>query len=162
MNKRTWIEIGAAGLVAAIAIPAVAFGNSRPNPAAATNTPYVAALNGPNEITATTLTADPDGVGGAAFTFDLSAATPNVCWDLSYSAIEQPTMAHIHSGAAGVDGPIVITVQPGIARGDVGNRMLESHRAGADGRRTRSSPTRPTSTSTSTTSRTPRARSAGN
>ena len=112
MNKRTWIEIGAAGLVAAIAIPAVAFGNARQNPAAATNTPYVAALNGPNEITATTLTADPDGLGGAAFTFDLTAATPNVCWDLSYGNIEQPMMAHIHQAPAGVDGPIVITVNP--------------------------------------------------
>jgi hypothetical protein len=108
MNKRTWIEIAAAGFVAAIAIPSIAIGNARTNPATATNTPYVAALNGPNELTATTTTADPDGLGAAAVTFDLGATPPNVCWDLSYSGIEQPVAAHIHSAPAGVDGPVVI------------------------------------------------------
>src|SRR5215210_5590465 len=112
MNKRTWIEISAAGFVAAIAIPSIAIGNARPNPATSTNTPYVAVMNGPSELTATTLTADPDGLGAAAFTFDLGATPPDVCWDLSYSGIEQPMAAHIHSAPAGVDGPPVITLNP--------------------------------------------------
>jgi hypothetical protein len=33
-----------------------------------------------------------------------------LCFDLSWEKIEQPTAAHIHKGAKGVDGPIKVTL----------------------------------------------------
>ncbi len=113
-NKRLF-AFTAVGLAAAIAVPTIAFGNARSNQGSlhsiqAAQTPFTARLIGANEVPA----ADPDGVGGAAVTFDIiDAAIPatgaQVCWDLSYSGITgTPTAAHIHRGAAGVVGPVVV------------------------------------------------------
>jgi hypothetical protein len=64
---------------------------------------YTALLTGGNE---TPNPADPDGVGFAVFTLDPGAGT------ISFTAYEQniaaPTASHIHRGAAGVTGPVVI------------------------------------------------------
>ena len=114
MEKKSLFALTAVGLAAAIAVPTIAFGNARNDPASQViNTPIVAMLNGPNGLTATTPTGDPDGTGAAAVTFDLTTSSENVCWDFTYSGIAQPTAAHIHAGAAGVAGGIAITFTPG-------------------------------------------------
>jgi hypothetical protein len=106
MQKRTLAAMTAVGLAAAIAIPSAAFGNARrTSPAGSLSyirsaqTPYVARLLGANVVPTA---GDPDGVGAAAFTFDfIDASHTQVCWDLSYSGITAPTLAHIHRGGAG-------------------------------------------------------------
>jgi hypothetical protein len=64
---------------------------------------YTALLTGSNE---TPNPADPDGVGFAVITFDQGAGT------ISFTAFAQniaaPTASHIHRGAAGVTGPVII------------------------------------------------------
>jgi hypothetical protein len=103
-------------MTAAIAIPSIAFGNARRNQGTlsalqSAQTPYITKLSGANEVPTP---GDPDGVGAAAVTFDITnAADPvagaQVCWDLAYSGIAPPNLAHIHRGAAGVaNGPIVV------------------------------------------------------
>jgi len=53
---------------------------------------------------------DADGTGTAAVTVD---TTKNeVCYKLTVSGIEPATMAHIHKGAAGVSGPVVVPFDP--------------------------------------------------
>ena len=114
-NKRLF-AITAVGLAAAIAVPTIAFGNARTNPGGSLdfmkgpNTPLVARLLGANEVPP----ADPDGLGGAAITFDIldpndPVAGAQACWDLSYSNLTGiPIAAHIHRGIAGVVGPVVV------------------------------------------------------
>jgi CHRD domain-containing protein len=50
--------------------------------------------------------ADPDGSGFAAF--QLNVATGEVCYLLTVSGIDTPVAAHIHRGAAGTNGPVVV------------------------------------------------------
>jgi hypothetical protein len=103
MHKKTWAAMTAVGLAAAIAIPTIAFGNARNNFGSfnfqqIAETPLVAQLTGANEAGG----GDPDGSGAAAVTIDvINATTAEVCWDLSYSNITQPTLAHIHLGSTG-------------------------------------------------------------
>ncbi len=114
MERGVRAACAAVALAAAIAIPTIAFGNARHNAGSLRSahvraTVYVATLAGPAELTATTPAGDRDGVGAAAVTFDLTSTPPTVCWDLTYSGIvSPPTFAHIHRGAAGVAGPILI------------------------------------------------------
>jgi hypothetical protein len=115
MRKKTLAAVAAIGIAATIAIPTIASGNARSNFGSlafmtTANTPFTAQLSGANEVPV----ADPDGFGAASVTFDIINNTPGtgaeVCWDLSYGNITgTPTSAHIHSGAAGVNGPIVVT-----------------------------------------------------
>jgi CHRD domain len=123
MEKR-FLALTAVGLAAAIAVPTIAFGNARNNDPGsladlhAAQTPLVALMAGPNELTTSgniTPTGDADGSGAAAFTFDiidplsLVAGSAQVCWDITYSNLTgTPSAAHIHRGAAGVGGPVVI------------------------------------------------------
>ncbi len=104
----------------ALLMPTLASGNARntgtgPGAAeAAVARPFVALLSGANEFPAGS--GDPDGSGAAAVTIDPDAdpdgdpTTPataaNVCWDLRVAGIETPNAAHIHEGAAGVNGPV--------------------------------------------------------
>jgi hypothetical protein len=117
-NKRLAV-FTAVGLAAAIAVPTIAFGNARRNEGGslqsfqAQQTPLLAHMAGANETQA----ADPDGSGAAAVTFDITDPLNNtggatVCWDLSYKGIAQPTAAHIHRGAAGSAGPVVVPFTP--------------------------------------------------
>jgi hypothetical protein len=114
-NKRLF-ALTAVGLAAAIAVPTIAFGNARINPGGSLDfmtlamTPVNTRLTGAQEVPP----ADPDGSGGAAITFDILDAANNVdgaqaCFDLAYNNITgTPLAAHIHRGAAGVNGPIVV------------------------------------------------------
>jgi CHRD domain len=117
MQKSSLAVLAAVGITAAIAIPTIAFGNARSNQGSLNSlqvaqTPFLARLAGANEVP-TPNAGDPDGVGAAAVTFDIVDATnpttgAQVCWDLSYSGIAPPNLAHIHRGAAGVAGPVVV------------------------------------------------------
>ena len=49
---------------------------------------------------------DADGTGSASITVD--AATGEVCWDLTVENIADVTASHLHEGATGVDGGVVV------------------------------------------------------
>jgi hypothetical protein len=53
---------------------------------------------------------DPDGSGYALIS--LSPSTNRLCFDIVVKDIEPATAAHIHKGAPGVDGPVVVTLTP--------------------------------------------------
>jgi hypothetical protein len=53
---------------------------------------------------------DPDGKGTAQVTLDDN--TGEVCYDITVEGIAPPAAAHIHEGAAGTSGPVVITFDP--------------------------------------------------
>jgi hypothetical protein len=59
-----------------------------------------ARLLGANEVPP----ADPDGSGRAG----VDARDSRVCWSASWANIATPTRGHIHQGAAGTNGPIVV------------------------------------------------------
>lgn len=65
---------------------------------------FAANLSGANEIPP----GDPDGVGTAHISID--DATNRICTHLEVRNIGPVTAAHIHRGAAGVNGPPVITL----------------------------------------------------
>jgi len=100
--------VAAAGLTAAaLIVPGVASGNARNTSgdgaaARAKATPLVAVLSGANEVPP----ADPDGTGAASITID--ATTGQVCYDATVANINPVQMGHIHRGAPGVSGPIVV------------------------------------------------------
>jgi hypothetical protein len=79
-------------VVAAIALPAAAGGR-----------PLSATLTGAAEVP---VTGDPDGSGSAQVT--LNQGLGEVCWDIEFEGIDAPFAAHIHVGAAGVPGPVVV------------------------------------------------------
>lgn len=117
MQRKSLVAVTAVGLVAAVAIPTIAFGNARNNLGnqhffQVAQTPFVARLLGTNESPL----GDPDGVGTASVTIDIiTPATANgaeVCWDLSYSGIAAPSLANVRSGASGANGPIVVPFLP--------------------------------------------------
>jgi hypothetical protein len=47
---------------------------------------------------------DPDGTGS----FSGRLASGQLCYSLKWSGIDAPTMAHIHTGAAGTNGPVFV------------------------------------------------------
>ena len=49
---------------------------------------------------------DPDGTGKGTVTID--SATNQISWEISYSDIAEPTAMHIHQGAAGQSGGVVV------------------------------------------------------
>jgi hypothetical protein len=139
MQRKALAAVTAVGVVAAIAVPALTFGNARPNPSAATNTLFVANLLGANEVPSSVPgveTQDPDGFGTATITFDLSTpGSENVCWDLAYGNLTgTPLQAHIHGPAVpGANGPVVIGFTPFSALGPTsatGCRLLTPLEAG--------------------------------
>jgi CHRD domain len=54
---------------------------------------------------------DPDGSGTATLTFDQDKG--QVCFSISVSNIQTPTMAHIHMGAAGKAGGVKVPFEKG-------------------------------------------------
>ncbi len=49
---------------------------------------------------------DEDGTGTAMLTLDPDAGT--ACWEMTAENIDPVTVSHIHEGAEGVDGPVVV------------------------------------------------------
>ena len=74
--------------------------------ASAAGAPRVTTLSGAEEVPP----ADPDGSGFASITLNVGQAT--VCWTVSFENIAAPSAAHIHRGAAGVNGPVVVPLSP--------------------------------------------------
>ena len=72
------------------------------------------ALSGPALAAETILTADlagsaetdADGTGSAKITLDPDAGT--ACWEMTAENIDPVTVSHIHAGAEGEDGPVVV------------------------------------------------------
>jgi hypothetical protein len=61
---------------------------------------------------------DPDGSGAVQVT--LNTEKNEVCYDLTVTKIDEATMAHIHEGAAGKEGPVKVgldTPKGGSAKG---------------------------------------------
>ncbi|GMN03503.1 CHRD domain-containing protein [Erythrobacter sp. MTPC3] len=70
-----------------------------------TSSTYEAQLSGANEVHA----GDPDGSGSAEISF--ADELSRVCWDLNkLKGLGPITGAHIHRGAAGIDGPVVLAL----------------------------------------------------
>ncbi len=67
---------------------------------------FIAQLSGASEVPP----ADPDGTGMARIS--INDASNRVCTDLEVRMIGTVTAAHIHRGAAGTNGPPVITLDP--------------------------------------------------
>lgn len=116
MQTKTLAVMAAVGCAAAIAIPSIALGNARRDATGdlaflkTEQTPYVTRLTGAAE----TPVGDIGGIGGAAVTFNITDPLSNVdgatvCWDLSYGTLAgTATASHIHRGAAGTNGPVVL------------------------------------------------------
>jgi hypothetical protein len=69
-------------------------------------------LTGANQVPAGT--GDPNGIGSA----DVTLFTNKVCWNVRAQGIQLPaTEAHIHQGAAGTNGNVVVQFAPPNANG---------------------------------------------
>jgi len=95
-------------LLSVVAAPA-ALGKGRP---------LKAELSGANEVG---VAGDPDGTGIAKLR--LNQGKRRVCYKIQVNDIEAATAAHIHSGAAGVNGPVEVVLgtpdETGFAQGCV-------------------------------------------
>ena len=67
----------------------------------------VASMTGAQEVPTP---GDPDGSGSAVFWLNQDAG--RICYSLSVANIEPATAAHIHQGAVGVPGPVVVALVP--------------------------------------------------
>ena len=67
---------------------------------------FIAQLSGAAEVPP----ADPDGTGMARIS--VNDDSNRICTDLEVREIGTVTAAHIHRGAAGVNGPVVVTLDP--------------------------------------------------
>lgn len=76
-------------------------------PAVAAPVTLAATLSGANEPGG----GDADGTG--AFTVEIDADAGDFCYTLTADKIDKATMAHVHTGAAGVNGPPVVTLELG-------------------------------------------------
>jgi hypothetical protein len=63
---------------------------------------FGAELNGKNEVDG----GDPDGTGDAIIT--LRPGVSKVCFDIEVENIAAPSLAHIHAGKKGKNGPVVV------------------------------------------------------
>lgn len=63
---------------------------------------FTVALSGANEVGG----GDPDGFGTALLTLD--SVTNQISWNITVGNLDTFTLDHIHQGAAGVNGPVVI------------------------------------------------------
>jgi hypothetical protein len=98
MNFRL-LSLLALPLLVAVAAVSIA----APDAHAQTTTTLNAALFGSEEVPGP---GDPDGFGAARVT--LNPMTDEVCVNIGVLRIDPATMAHIHRGAAGVAGPVVV------------------------------------------------------
>lgn len=67
-----------------------------------------ATLSGANEVDAQGVRNQGDADGAGTFSGRLVPGQGQLCYTLTSSGIDTPTMAHIHSGAAGVNGPVFV------------------------------------------------------
>lgn len=98
-------------LVCTLFAAAVALSGSAQPAAANGGRPLDALLLGTNEVPPVS-TGDPDGRGSASLT--LNQGQGLVCFDIAVQNIGTITAAHIHHGAAGVNGPVVVNFNPAV------------------------------------------------
>jgi CHRD domain len=102
MRLKVLTLIAAGGLIAALAIPAIA---------APGDVELTAKMNGKQEVPDE---GDQDGKGEAQILLKTKKA--KVCYLLEFKDIEDPTAAHIHKGLKGDDGPIKVELFEGEAQ----------------------------------------------
>ena len=95
--KKRWLGASLVLAAAAALLPAVVLGQT-------TAAKYGATLSGANEVPAVTTTAT------GKFTATLDEAAGTLTWTLSVPAITSTTAAHIHTGAAGANGGVVVSL----------------------------------------------------
>ena len=115
------LTIGIVGLLAgALIVPGIVNANARRSTGgsdqdrAASERTLTAVLSGAEEVSAATGAlgvGDTDGTGVATITLDRVGET--ICVDSVTAGIDAVTMTHIHQGAAGVSGPVVLDFAPG-------------------------------------------------
>lgn len=88
-----------------LAVLAALVGLMMVSPALAAETAFTATLVGG---AAETPAGDPDGTGTAAITID--PVTNEVCWDITTTNIADAVVSHIHVGAAGTNGGVVVNL----------------------------------------------------
>jgi hypothetical protein len=97
-----------------VAVAALTVSASETNAQPPTTRTVVAVLRGSEEVP---VLGDPDGIGGANIV--LNAAEGEVCASIGAAFIQPATVAHIHRGARGVPGPVVVDftslIIPGIS-----------------------------------------------
>ena len=95
------VSIGLAALGGLLALGAA--------PASAQDAQLFAVLSGGNEVGTTGQAAagDPDGAGAATVNV---VAADQLCFAILVNNLDPPTFAHIHQGAAGANGPIVVNL----------------------------------------------------
>ena len=111
MRKRLVAALPLAALtiaVLAFVVASTAFAGGRP---------LSADLSGANEVPPVS-TGDPDGSGTANLT--LNQGQGEICLEIEVQDIAQPTLQHIHRGAAGTNGPVVVDFTPLLAQGGDG------------------------------------------
>jgi hypothetical protein len=77
------------------------------DPAAGGTRTFTTTLSGAEEVPGP---GDPDGSGTVTVTVDVREK--QICYSLEVSGIEDATAAHIHVGADGVAGPVVVPLDP--------------------------------------------------
>lgn len=82
-------------------------------PVAANGRPLTAELNGANEVPQA---GDPDGSGSAHVT--LNQGQGEICFSIATSNVDDIVAAHIHVGAAGVNGGVVVNFDWGSTGGN--------------------------------------------
>ena len=105
--------VGAAGIAAgALLVPGIVGANARRGTGgnqaaqAATERTFTAVLKGSNESNG----GDPDGAGAATITIDV--ANNQICVDSATLNLGTVSATHIHQGAAGAGGPVVVDFDP--------------------------------------------------
>jgi len=102
-------------ILASATIAALAFLSSNSSASASGAVTFFAVLNGQNECDGGTPPECHHGdlnAYGAATILLIPAPTPTVCFGLVVNRLSNVTLAHIHAGASGVNGAIVITLTP--------------------------------------------------
>jgi hypothetical protein len=108
------------GLFAAVPLAAVAIGIlalAIASTASAGGRPLSADLSGSNEVPPVS-TGDPDGTGTANLT--LNQGQEEICLEVEVQNISTPILQHIHRGAAGTNGPIVVDFTQLLSQGGDG------------------------------------------
>ena len=105
MLKTFSTGLAAAALAAALGACTTTAGGGAAANATHTGTPLVATLDGKAEVPGP---GDADGNGEFSGWFD--PAMGRICYTLGVGSLADPTMAHIHRGAAQVAGPVVVAL----------------------------------------------------
>jgi hypothetical protein len=105
-------------------LAAASFSATGCNDATEGQTLFTSALRGTNEVPAR----DTAASGSAGFTLD----GDTVFFAIEVNQIDQVTMAHIHSGVAGANGPVRVDLFLGPTTGPVNGRLVEGRFTAAD------------------------------